>query len=198
LGLNFIRDRRDTSNSALGQLCDISEVILHFGDSLNWNLIERTSKEYGITPALHCVFYICQQLLGTQIPASILSNLQPLGFNPSIATLFINRRLLDTKEWLRLDWIAPKYKYSQYKALLAIINKIFHIPLRIYESRGQKKSYYFRLMKDMVPTLAQSLLKPMELKQDLLLDRWLHDIGSSTTQIQLNNSSSKSKSTGAQ
>jgi len=185
LGINFLRDRHYSSSSAVGQLCDISEVILHYGDSLNWNLIERAAKEYGIAPTLHCAFYICEQLLGTKVPASILARLQPLGFDSSMVTLFIHRRLLDTRDWVPLDFMNPKGRYSRYRVLLAIINKLFHIPLRIFqehESRGHKISYYFRLMKDMVPALARVLLRPIELKQDLLLDRWLHDLGSDNTQ----------------
>jgi len=192
LGINFLRDRRYSSVSAIGQLCDISEVILHYGDSLNWNLIEKAAKEYGIAPTLHCVFYICEQLLGTQVPASVLARLQPLGFDPSIATLFIHRRLLSTMDSVPLDLMAPRSRYSRYRALLAIINKLFHIPLRIFqehESRGRRISYYFRLMKDMVPALARLLLRPVELKQDLLLDRWLHDLGSDNTRTMSPNSS---------
>ena len=185
LGINFLRDRRYSSVSAVGQLCDISEVILHYGDSLNWNLIEKSAKEYGIAPTLHCVFYICEQLLGTQVPASVLARLQPLEFDPSMATLFIRRRLLSTVDSVSLDLMAPRSRYSRYRALLAIINKLFHIPLRIFqehEYRGRRISYYFRLMEHMVPALARMLLRPMELKQDLLLDRWLHDLGSDNTQ----------------
>jgi len=185
LGLNFIRDRRDSSNSAIGQLCDISEVILHHDDSLDWNLIERTSKEYGVGATLYSTFYICQQLLGTQVPESVLSRLRPPGFDPSLANLLIYRRLLSTTDWIRLDWVALEYKYSRYRALLAIISKLCYIPLKIFqehESRRHKLTYYFRYFKNMVPALARVLFRPSELKQDLLLDRWLHDLYSPTTQ----------------
>ena len=187
LSVHFLFDRHYQSNSALGQLCDISEVILHYGNSLDWNLLEKTAKENGIAAGLHCVFYACEQLLGTQVPASVLTQLQPVKFNPSIATLFIRRRVLDTKPWLLLDLISPHLQYSHLRALLAIVNKVFHIPARIYQEqqgfRERKISYYSRLMANIFPTLSRLLLKPMELRQDLLLDRWLHDIGSSTTRI---------------
>ena len=192
LSINFLYDRRYNSISAVGQLCDISEIILHYGDSLNWNLIEKSAKEYGIAPTLHCVFYICEQLLGTQVPASVLARLQPVGFDPSIATLFIRRRILSTMDSVPLDLMSPKSRYSRYRALLAIFNKLFHIPLRVFqehESRGHRISYYFRLMEHMVPALARMLLRPMELKQDLLLDRWLHDLGSDNTQTMPPNNS---------
>jgi hypothetical protein len=184
LSINFLRDRHYSSGSAVGQLCDISEVILRYGDSLNWNLIETAAKEHGIAPALHCVFYICEQLLGTKVPASVLDRLQPLGFDPSMVTLFIHRRILETRDWVPLDFMNPKGRYSRCRALLAIMNKVFHIPLRIFqehESRGHKISYYVRLIKDMVPALTRMLRRPIELKQDLLLDRWLHDLGRDNT-----------------
>ncbi len=185
LSINFLLDRHYQSNSALGQLCDISEIILHYDNALNWNLIEEVAKEYGIAPVLHCVLYTCEQLLGTQVPASVLTQLQPLKFNPSIATLFIRRRVLDTKPWLSLDLMSPNLRYSRLRALLAIFNKIVHIPVRIsqeqQEFRKRKISHYSKLSADIVPTLGRLLLRPTELRQDLLLDRWLHDIHRSTT-----------------
>jgi len=184
LSIKFLLDRNYSSHFALGQLCDISELISGEGDSLNWDLLVRAADDHHIGPGIHYVLYTCEQLLGTQVPASMLARLQPLGFDPSMATLFIHRRLLDTRDWVPLNFMYPKVRYNRYRALLAIINKLFHIPLRMFqerESRGHKISYYFRLMKDMVPALARVLLRPIELKQDLLLDRWLHDLGSDNT-----------------
>jgi hypothetical protein len=181
LCINFLRDRQYSSNSAVGQLCDISEVILHYSDSLNWGLIESTAREYGIAPALHCALYICERILGTKVPAGTLACLQPSGFDLSMVTLFMQRRLWDTRDWVPLDFMNPKGRYSRYKAFMAIINKLFHIPSRIFQergARGHKISYYFRLMRHMVPGLARALLRPVELKQNLLLDRWLHNLGS--------------------
>jgi hypothetical protein len=181
LCINFLRDRQYSSSSAIGQLCDISEVILHYGDSLDWNLIEKAAEEYGIAPTLHCVLYICERILGTKVPASTLARLQPSEFDSSMVTLFIRRRLWDTKEWVPLDFMNPKGRYSRYRAALAIINKITRIPYKIFqerESRGHKISYYLRLMKYIVPALTRVMFRPVELRQDLLLDRWLHNLGS--------------------
>jgi len=184
LSLNFIRDRHYDSRNAIGQLCDISEVITYFSESLNWNLLETTAKELGIEPTLHCALYICKQLLGTDVPANVLSRIQPSGFNRSIITLFINRRILDTREWVLLDWIAPINKYSLYGALQAIIYRTFYIPKKVFQengSRRRKLTHYTGLLGYMVPKLIKSLLKPSGLREDLVLDRWLHDLYRSNT-----------------
>lgn len=195
LSIHFLFDRCYHSSNALGQLCDISEVILHYGDSLNWIFIYNFAKENGITAGLHCVLYTCEQLLGTQVPASVLNQLRPLDFNPAIAALFMRRRILDTKPWLPLDWMSSHLRYSRLRALLAIINKFFHIPARILEEekgfREHKISYYSRLMTYIFPTLGRLLLRPTELRQDLLLDRWLHNIHRSTTGTRLHDRRSK-------
>ncbi|MDP3879106.1 MAG: nucleotidyltransferase family protein [Dehalococcoidales bacterium] len=177
LGIHFIFDRHYSSVSAIGQLCDISEVILHFGDSLDWDMVEALAEEFGVGAALHIVFYACEHLLGTEVPESVLSRLQPSWFSSVIAALFIQKRVLSTRDWVPLYFVDPRDQYSQHAAILAIFNKIFHIPARIFQEREHRKhriSYYLRLVRNLSPAKAQNL------KQDMLLDRWLHDICNST------------------
>jgi len=179
LSIHFLYDRRFSSRSALGQLCDISELISYKGNSLNWDLVEKTIDKHHLGPGIHCVLYICKQLLGAQVPASVLAYLQPSEFNQSLVTLFIRRRVLDTKPWVTLDVMAKKTRYSYFRAFLGIIYKFFHLPrgmLQEYGSKGSTISFYFRLIKDLFPKLGRRLLRPTELKQDIVLDRWLHDI----------------------
>jgi hypothetical protein len=199
LSINFLFDRRYRSNSALGQLCDISEVILHYGDSLNWNLIEEVAQKYGIAPGLHCVFYACEQLLRTQVPASALRKFQPREFNPTLACLFLRRRVLDARPWLAHGLVAPQLPYSRRRVLRAIVGRFFHVPAEILKKHGLRTNagtFYLRRMKDILPRLGRVLLRPSELKEDLLLDRWLHDLCGSTTRTQLPDSRSKYKAVG--
>jgi hypothetical protein len=184
LSIKFLLDRHYRSNSALGQLCDISEVILHYGDSLDWNLIEKVAEEHSIAPGLHYALYVCKQLLDTQVPANVLGRLQPSEFNPTTAELFLRRRVLDTRPWLAHDLVASQLPYSRYRVLWAIIKRFFYVPEKISLDRGLRRyliSFYFKRMKNILPRLGRVLIRPKVLKQDLLLDRWLHDLFNSTT-----------------
>lgn len=178
LGINFLLDRRYGSNAALGQLCDISEVILHYSE-LDWDLVEKVAEEHGIASGLHFVLYACEQLLHTRVPASILPRLRPPDFKPSLAHAFFLRRVLDTRSWLAHDLVAPQLTYSRRRVLWAIIKRFFSVPEEIPQKNGFRRNtlfFYFRRMKNILPKLGGVLLRPNELKQDLLLDRWLHDI----------------------
>ena len=184
LSINFLLDRRYRSKSALGQLCDISEVILQYGDSLNWNLIEEVSQEYDIAPGLHCVFYACEQLLGSQVPASVLSRLQPLEFNSSLAKLFLRRRVLDTRPWLAHQLVASGSAYTLPRAIQAALGRFFPTPRRFskkYGLRGWSSCLYLKKMVEQLRCVSRAMLRPSELKEDLLLDRWLHDLCGLTT-----------------
>ena len=144
---------------------------------------EKDVEENGIAPGLHYVLYACKQLLGTQVPSSVLARLQPLEFNPSIAELFLHRRVLDTRLWLAQDLVDSRLPYSRGRALRAIIKRFFYVPEEISHKDGPLRYaiyFYFRRMKNILPRLGGALLRPKELKQELLLDRWLHDLRSST------------------
>ena len=179
LSIHFIQDRRYHSNSALGQLCDISEVILHYGDSLDWNLIEKFTEENGITSGLHCVLYACKHLLHTQMPDSVLRKLQPRDFNQALTHAFLLRRVLDTRPWLAHDLVASQHSYRHPRIFWAIIRRLFHVPEEVsLEQRIQTYliSFYFKRLKNIIPKLGRMLIRPKELKQELLLDQWFHNI----------------------
>lgn len=170
LSIKFLLDRRYGSNNALGQLCDISEVIGRYHDSLNWDLIEKTSQEEGLLKGLHFVLYTCQRLLQAPVPVSILDRFQPQEFNPAPAELFIRRRVLDTRPWLAHGLLDSRQAFSRRRMIRAIASRFFHFVSQIIGPYG------LRRVRDVLPRLGRVLLKPAELKRDLQLDRWLHDL----------------------
>jgi hypothetical protein len=179
LSINFLLDRRYQSNSALGQLCDISEVIKQNYDSLDWDLIEKTSRENGVLKGLHFVLYTCQHLLETPVPASILNKFQPREFNPDSAELFIHRRILDTRPWLAHGLLDSRRSFSRRRMILAIINRFFSFTKDIIRKNGNGDdvgSSNSRRLKDILPRLVGVLFKPANLADDLKLDHWLHDL----------------------
>lgn len=185
LCINFLLDRHYSSHFALGQLCDISELISGEGDSLNWDLVERVADDVCIQQGIHYVLYACEQLLGSKVPASVLSRLQPLEFNSSLAKLFLRRRVLDTRPWLAHQLVASGSAYTLPRAIRAALVRLFPTPRRFskkYELREYSNSLYLKRVTEKLWRLGCAMLRPLEMKEDLLLDRWLHDLCGSTTQ----------------
>jgi hypothetical protein len=177
LSVRFLLDRRYQSNSALGQICDISEVIKYYGDSLNWSLIEKTSREGGVIKGLHFVLYACQFLLQAPVPASVLDRFQPQEFNPISAGLFIRRRVLDTRLWLAHGLLDSQPDFRRFGTVRAITVRFFLFTRQIFKKdRNSHGLSALRRVIDLMSRLQRVLVRPAELSEDLKLDRWLHDL----------------------
>jgi hypothetical protein len=178
LSIKFLLDRRYHSNNALGQLCDISEVIIHYNSSLKWELVERTSQEIDLPKGLYFVLDTCHRLLQTPVPDSILAKFRPQEFNPAAAELFIRRRVLDTRPWLAHGLLDSRQTFSRRRMLQAIIGRCFGFAKQIVRKNGNdaRELSGFRRIGDILPRLARVVFKPAELKRDLQLDHWLHDL----------------------
>jgi len=177
LSIKFLLDRRYRSNNAIGQLCDISETIRHFGDSLDWDLVEKTSQEKGVSKGLHFVLFTCQQLLDTPIPARVLDKLQPRTFDAAAAEMFIRRRVLDPRPWLAHGLLDSREAFSRRGLARAVARRFSAFTRQIIRKNGNgtgpsglKRVIYI------LPRLGIILFRPGELKKDLYLDRWLHDL----------------------
>ena len=177
LSIKFLLDRRYRSNNALGQLCDISEVIGHYGDSLDWDLIEKTSGEKGVSRGLHFVLYTCRQLLEAPISESILERFQPHTFDVTSAEMFIRRRVLDTRPWLAHGLLDSREAFNRRSIARAISRRFSAFTRQIMSKNGDGSGPPgWRRLIDILPRLGRILFRPDELKKDLHLDHWLHDI----------------------
>jgi len=177
LSIKFLLDRRYRSNNALGQLCDISEVIGHYGDSLDWGLVEKTSKGKGISKGLHFVLYTCKHLLQVPISESILDRFHPNKFDVTSAEMFIRRRVLDTRPWLAHGLLDSREAFSRRGLARAISRRFSEFTRQIISKNGNGGNPPgWRRLIDILPRLGRVLFRPDELKKDLHLDHWLHDI----------------------
>ena len=93
LCIHFFLDRRFSSRGALGQLCDTSKAMLHYGDRLDWDLFAREGKQRNLAGPVHCALFAVKELLGTAPPEKALKELEPRVFNPAMAQDFIDARL---------------------------------------------------------------------------------------------------------
>jgi hypothetical protein len=177
LSIKFLLDRRYRSNNALGQLCDISEVIRHYDDSLDWDLIEKTCGEKGVSRGLHFVLYTCKHLLQAPIPGPILDRFQPHTFDVTSAEMFIRRRVLDSRPWLAHGLLDSQEAFNRRGTAWAIARRftVFMRQIMSKNGKGSGPSGWRRII-DVLPKLGRVLFRPDELKKDLHLDRWLHDL----------------------
>jgi hypothetical protein len=179
LCINFLFDRKFESEKALGQLSDISELIKYYKDTLDWDLVQRVARLHGLSSAVYLSLYTCQQLLETPILPDVMMKFRPMEFDPSLADLFIKRRVLDTKPWLAHGLANSKPNQRHFGTFLAIISRFSNIIKDTFKKSkvGTKRGHVgLKRIGDILPRLIKTLLKPSELKNDLKLDRWLHDI----------------------
>lgn len=178
LSIKFLSDRRYQSNAAVSQLCDIAEMINHYADSLDWELIVKTSREKGFAAGLYSVLYACQRILGTPVPTAVMQGIRPPQFDPAVMDLFLRRRVLDARPWLAHDLVDHQKSYSRRRALRAILGRSYGLAAEVFKGNGHSRGHIFTTarIKSVVPRLFRLVLKPTELKEDLLLDRWLHDL----------------------
>ncbi len=62
-------------------LCDIAEVVRHYGAGLNWPEIGVRSRSWGITRAIYLFLSLAKELLKAGIPADVLDRLRPDDFD---------------------------------------------------------------------------------------------------------------------
>jgi hypothetical protein len=179
LSIKFLLDRRYHSDNALGQLCDISEVIRYYCDSLDWNLLVKNAEECGIKSGIHFALLTCQQLLQTPVSKKVLQDCQPLNFRPDMAELFIRRRVLDSRPWLAHGLSDPRKPYNRLKLFTAIFSR-FRVLVRDAFKKNtldaNPRTFYLRRIQGIFFRLVKALFRPSELRDDLQLDKWLSEI----------------------
>lgn len=61
-------------------LCDINELIMRYWKVMDWEEILVRARKWKITRPLYLALWLSKELLGTNIPADILSSLKPIDF----------------------------------------------------------------------------------------------------------------------
>lgn len=184
LATNFLLDRRYNTQHAMGQLCDISELIIRYRDEIDWLLVEKIATEIRIRPSLFFTFYACKMLLDTPIPENLYRTLQPADFDYEWANLFLKRRVIDEKDWLIHNLVDHESDYSISKSLTSGIRRLMPSPKRLFQKDKQNGYYFFSYLhqfREKFKRLSQAAVKPSELKENLRLDQWLHDLYNDTT-----------------
>ena len=86
-------DKHITFSSAppakpLRDYCDIAEVTRHYKDTINWNYLLQSSKDYGIEEPIFQGLSIAKKYFGAFVPENILSTLEPVKSSIGFEEIF--------------------------------------------------------------------------------------------------------------
>jgi hypothetical protein len=67
--------------------CDISEILQHNGGSLDWGLVQRRTREWGIGKCVYLTLKLTSELLGVALPEGLMESLKPSDFDERFVDL---------------------------------------------------------------------------------------------------------------
>ncbi len=67
--------------------CDLREILMHHGEDMDWPLVRRLIREWGIGKSVYLTLQLAQELLGAKVPAGFLEELRPGDFDERFAVL---------------------------------------------------------------------------------------------------------------
>ncbi|HIE29505.1 TPA: hypothetical protein EYP66_19725 [Candidatus Poribacteria bacterium] len=133
--------------SQLLWLVDISEVIHHYSETFDWELLLEKIKRYRIHSLMRYVLRLVKELFDPPIPSFVLEQLSSYKASSFEARLFdalANPNITDIKwaiaEFLTLDGMMPKMRY--------MFGKLFPsrgFMLNGYPNKNIYSSYYLRV-----------------------------------------------------
>ncbi|MCC7353731.1 MAG: nucleotidyltransferase family protein [Anaerolineae bacterium] len=65
----------------LRAICDISETIHHYGDQIDWHVIQERSREWKASNSVYLTLLLARKLLDTAVPDSVLRGIKPDDFD---------------------------------------------------------------------------------------------------------------------
>ncbi len=71
-------------SNQLRSLVDIAEVLHHFAQELNWNLVKDLSERWGANRGVYLTLDLAQELLGAEVPMEKLESLKPVDWTPQV------------------------------------------------------------------------------------------------------------------
>ena len=179
--LNFFKDRDLFSYSALGQLCDVAEVIRVNQDEMDWDVFGSNGPLAKLTGPIFCGLYLARHLLDAPVPDGVLDRVSPSGFKPDDAgRLVLNRVFGD--QFAMKQIVSPTQEYGKLRLLKGMIFRVFEgreaIAARYGVPVGSKRVYflYFRRLVEALRIGAVMAGNPRTAINDVATNRWLHSL----------------------
>jgi hypothetical protein len=71
--------------------CDVSEVLQHDEGGVDWGLVQRRTREWGIGKCVYLTLKLTRELLGVALPEGLMEALKPNDFDERFVTLARNQ-----------------------------------------------------------------------------------------------------------
>lgn len=67
--------------------CDVSEILQHTGADMDWGVVQRRTREWGIGKSVYLTLKLTRELLGVALPEGLLDALKPSDFDEHFVAL---------------------------------------------------------------------------------------------------------------
>ena len=178
--LHFLGDRHSSKIGALLQICDISLTMNRQGPSIRWDDFLHRVIQQDLTSAIYMALYAAQQISGVACPADVQERLRPADFDERKASLFIRRRVVAVGQEAPRSLVQALARPGT-KSKLEAVSQAFRsqVPWSPVEVNGSapvsRKTGSFSLSRTLSlgGKLKNVFLRTSELKEQVLIDRWL-------------------------
>ncbi len=131
--------------------CDISEILQHDGASMDWRLVQRLTREWGIEKCVYLTLALTVELLGADLPEGLLEILKPSDFEERFVVLakdqIFSRRLRTGQPLSMWPAVARFWGADRLRDKAFLFLKGFFIPreamARLYPAPADSIGIYF-------------------------------------------------------
>jgi len=123
-----------TNVISLRMVCDINEVVRHFGKQLNWQVIQERAYQWGVVRGVYLIFRLPQELLGVAVPEDWLVSIRPANFTERYlelakAHILIDRRGLapPLKSFYAVSNLSQLWGSKGFRSKLSLIGNPFQL-----------------------------------------------------------------------
>ena len=133
----------------LRPLCDLSAVIRHHRDQIDWEEVRRRACEWSVEKYVYLTLRLARDLVDAGVPESLLDSLRPEGFDPQVITwgrteIFADERQTPSMSSNLAQMCGPKRLREKAALLLKrafppldVMARIYSVPL------GSRRIYLF-------------------------------------------------------
>jgi hypothetical protein len=121
----------------LRPFCDLAETIRHFGDRMDWDVLTRRAAAWHWTPGVSAALRLARDLVGAEVPSSVLADLMPSGLDADI--LASAREQVFTTG---TDVVALGTKISRLAGSESLGVRLRHAWRRVFLPRAELASHY--------------------------------------------------------
>ena len=178
--LHFLGDRHSSKIGALLQICDISLMMNRQGSSIRWDEFLDRVIQQDLASAIYMALYAAQQISGVACPADVQERLRPTDFDERKALLFVRKRVVAVGREAPRSLVQALARPGT-KSKLEMVSQAFRsqVPWSPVAVNGldpvSQKTGTFSLSRTLSlgGKLKNAFLRTSELKEQVLIDRWL-------------------------